>query len=121
MSYHIVVGCVITGLTQSYNGDSVTFATDKGDVTATCYGDCCSSTWIEHIDLPTRGFPAKVLSVENLDMPDLGDMPGCDCVAYYGLKITTDNGDMIIDYRNDSNGYYGGSLEWPRGQGEQRE
>ena len=33
------------------------------------------------------------------------------CVAYYGLKITTDNGRAVIDYRNSSNGYYGGSLE----------
>ena len=46
-------------------------------------------------------------------MPDLGDMPDCDCVQYYGAKITTNKGDMVIDYRNDSNGYYGGDIVWP--------
>ena len=44
---------------------------------------------------------------------DLGDMPGCDVVAYYGCKISTNRGEILIDYRNDSNGYYGGSLWWP--------
>jgi hypothetical protein len=46
-------------------------------------------------------------------MPDLGEMPDRDVVAYYGLKVTTDKGEMVVDYRNDSNGYYGGSLTWP--------
>lgn len=48
-------------------------------------------------------------------MPNLGDIPTAyepqvECVAYYGLKITTEKGRAVIDYRNDSNGYYGGSL-----------
>jgi hypothetical protein len=38
-------------------------------------------------------------------------MPDVDVVAYYGLKITTETGIAVLDYRNDSNGYYGGSLE----------
>jgi len=48
-------------------------------------------------------------------MPNLGNIDGVyrknpDCVAYYGLKITTEKGRAMIDYRNDSNGYYGGWL-----------
>ena len=35
-----------------------------------------------------------------------------DGVAY-GVKITTDKGHIVIDYRNASNGYYGGNLSWP--------
>lgn len=34
-------------------------------------------------------------------------------MAYYGCKITTGKGYALIDYRNSSNGYYGGSLSWP--------
>lgn len=53
--------------------------------------------------------------VEHIEMPDLGDIPtvyepAVDSVRYYGLKITTDKGRAVIDYRNDSNGYYGGNL-----------
>jgi len=54
-----------------------------------------------------------VSAVEDLEMPDLGNIPGkyredVDEVQYYGLKITTDKGRCTLDYRNDSNGYYGG-------------
>jgi len=57
-----------------------------------------------------------VLAAEQVEMPDLGniDTPHrehVDQVEYYGLKITTERGRATIDYRNDSNGYYGGSLE----------
>lgn len=57
-----------------------------------------------------------MLAVEEIAMPNLGNVDGvyrqdCDCVEYYGLKITTDKGRAVIDYRNNSNGYYGGSLE----------
>jgi hypothetical protein len=79
------------------------------------WGDCCSQSWIESIDAPTALY-GKVLKVEEINMPELGDVgtpkvPDVDCVAYYGLKITTETGIAVLDYRNDSNGYYGGSLE----------
>ena len=82
--------------------------------------DCCSFTWIESFDAPTA-LLGVVQAIENLDMPDLGngkeqtrdkDTEG-DVIAYYGCKITTDKGACVIDYRNDSNGYYGGSIVWP--------
>ena len=75
--------------------------------------DCCSYTWIESVEMPALGLPFTIIGCEDLAMPDLGDMPGCDYVQYYGAKITTNKGDMVIDYRNDSNGYYGGEIVWP--------
>lgn len=75
-------------------------------------GDCCSFSWIESIDAP-EALLGTVVSVEDIDMPNLGNIDGTrhqgvDEVAYYGLKITTEKGRCVIDYRNDSNGYYGG-------------
>lgn len=75
--------------------------------------DCCSYMWVESVEMPVLGFPATVFSVRDLEMPDLGDLPGCDVVAYYGCEISTNKGAIVIDYRNDSNGYYGGNLSWP--------
>ena len=77
-------------------------------------GDCCSRSWIESIDDPAA-LLGVVQDVEEIDMPDLGQLatPFCehpDVVQYYGLKITTDKGRAVIDYRNDSNGYYGGEI-----------
>lgn len=78
-------------------------------------GDCCSSTWIEAIDGEDALY-GTIKAVEDIEMPDLGDVPtghheSVDCVQYYGLRITTNKGRAVIDYRNDSNGYYGGSIE----------
>ena len=47
-------------------------------------------------------------------MPDRGHVSEyCeypDCLRFYGLKVTTEKGRATIDYRNNSNGFYGGSL-----------
>lgn len=110
---NILVGRTLTGMKIADDKEALLFQTTEGDVIVGVDADCCSHTWIEAIEFPSRGFPAVVLAVEDLDMPDLGDMPNCEVVAYYGCKITTDSGDVVIDYRNDSNGYYGGSLTWP--------
>lgn len=80
------------------------------------YGDCCSHSWIESIDAP-EVLEGEILGVEEIPMPDLGRQSSLhhpeavDCVKYYGLKITTRRGRCVIDYRNDSNGYYGGWME----------
>jgi hypothetical protein len=113
---HVLVGKVLTGVFVADDKESISFAIKDSDnpIVAECDADCCSHTWVESIEFPALGFPATVLSVEDLDMPDLGDMPGCDVVAYYGFKIITDHGEIVIDFRNDSNGYYGGNLQWPR-------
>lgn len=109
----ILVGKTIKAIKIAEDRQALLFETDGGDVRVRCDGDCCSETWIEHVELPALGLPALVRTVEDIDMPDLGQMEGRDVVAYYGCKIATDKGDVLIDYRNDSNGYYGGSLSWP--------
>lgn len=110
---NMLVGRTIQALKIADDKEALLFVTDEGEVIARCDADCCSHTWIEHIELPALGFPAKVLAVDDLEMPDLGDMEGRDVVSYYGCKISTDKGEIVIDYRNESNGYYGGWLYWP--------
>ena len=110
---NILIGKTITGLKIAKDKAALLFSTTDGDIKVLCDADCCSFTWVEHIEMPALGLPATVIKAEDLEMPDLGDMPECDVVAYYGFKITTDKGELVIDYRNDSNGYYGGNLSWP--------
>lgn len=117
MSDHILVGKVITGIKIAKDKQVLLFVTTDGNIKALCYGDCCSETWIEHIEMPALCLPAKILGVRDLEMPDLGNMPGRNFISYYGLKISTDKGDIVIDYRNDSNGYYCGNLLWPDSNG----
>lgn len=113
MKKNPIVGKTIVGLEIADDKEALRFVMVDGECIVRCDGDCCSNTWVEHVELPALGFPALVVSVEDVDMPDLGDMEGCEVVAYYGCKIITDRGEILIDYRNNSNGYYGGSLSWP--------
>lgn len=108
-----LVGKIIESIEMTSDQKAIKFKTTNGEVIAKVDGDCCSSTWIENIELPALGFPAKIISVDNLDMPDQGSPDEYTLIQYYGCKITTDKGELIIDYRNESNGYYGGTLVWP--------
>lgn len=53
---------------------------------------------------------------------DLGKEPVEDeeyeYLQFYGFKLQTEKGDVVIEYRNSSNGYYGGDLVWPPADGE---
>ena len=95
-------------------GESICFHLKGGkSVVLDVEAECCSYTWIESIDAP-HALLGTVTSVERIDMPE-GSIsrinPDCnECLQYYGLKITTTSGIAVIDYRNDSNGYYGGDL-----------
>jgi hypothetical protein len=112
----ILVGKTMTGLKIAADRQALLFQTTDGDLEVGVDADCCSYTWVEHIELPALGFPALVTAVEELDLPE--GKPSefhkdPDSLAFYGCKISTDRGEIVIDYRNDSNGYYGGSLSWP--------
>jgi len=109
-----LVGKTINKVMIAEDKKAILFITEHENVIVKTDGDCCSETWIEHVELPSLGFPAKVLSVEDIELnkePQKDD--SYECLEFYGCKITTDKGDFIIDYRNESNGYYGGNLSWP--------
>lgn len=110
---HCLVGKTITGIQIADDKKALRFITDGGDIIAKADGDCCSDTWVESVEVPALGFPALVAAVDDLEMPNLGTPDDHECVEYYGCKISTDKGDIVIDYRNSSNGYYGGNLSWP--------
>lgn len=79
----------------------------------TTMGDCCSNTFIESVIEPFALTPGvTIVDVRDILMPyQLYDESIHECLKFYGLAIHTTKGIAIIDYRNSSNGYYGGSLE----------
>ena len=91
------------------------FVCDNGEeLVVRVDADCCSYTWIESVELPALGFPFTVIACDDLDMnKEPLENEEYECLQFYGAKITTDKGDMVIDYRSDSNGYYGGDIVWP--------
>ena len=112
---HILEGKTITGINIAADREAIQFIIEGGDpIIARCDADCCSRTFVESIELPALGFPATVIKASDLDMgkEDLSN-DEYECLGFYGFKIETDKGDIVIDYRNSSNGYYGGHLSWP--------
>lgn len=112
MGTNPLVGKKVVAVWLADDGGAIKFEVEGYEpVIAQADGDCCSYSWIEHIETP-ENMLGTVAVVEDVEMPDLGDMPDRDVVSYYGCKIHTEKGSALLDYRNDSNGYYGGSLEW---------
>lgn len=91
------------------------FVTDQGNVDYYCFADCCSESWVNHIaDLDTL-IGQTVKEVEQIDLFRLlGTQPEptrqeVDEVMFH--RVRTDKGVCVIEFRNSSNGYYGGSFE----------
>ncbi len=111
-----LIGKTILRVMIAKDREAMLFETTEGNIVCKVDGDCCSHTWIEDVELPALGFPAKCTAMGDLEMP-----PGAPTktdnyeeeMSYYGYKITTDRGEIVIAYRNSSNGYYGGSINWP--------
>lgn len=106
-----LVGHIIKEIKIADDKMAVLFITDRENVVARTDGDCCSQSWIENIEI-TAKLPAEVVSVEDIGLGE-SDEDDDNCMSYYGLKITTTTGHIIIDYRNASNGYYGGNIAFP--------
>jgi hypothetical protein len=112
---HCLGGKTIAAINVAADKEAIQFIlADGSTVIARCDADCCSHTFIESIEAPAFGFPATVVKAVELDWDKepLSDEE-YECLQFYGFKIETDKGDIVIDYRNSSNGYYGGSLVWP--------
>ncbi len=104
------------------NDDKTVIAFETCDGRAAFYteGDCCSNSWIEHVQNAENLAGAIVLSVDHIDMPNPDDQSQGEYVQAYGLKIGLGNGigngigarhPFELEYRNASNGYYGGWIQ----------
>lgn len=78
-------------------------------------GDCCSYSWIEHLELPSSVAGAVITSVDDSapitqDHDDHDSANGDDYISVYNTAFNTTYGTIVLEYRNSSNGYYGGYL-----------
>jgi predicted GNAT superfamily acetyltransferase len=108
---HCLIDKTILNVKIAEDKKALLFITNEGEIIAKAEGDCCSETWIENIEVPAKGFPAKVHSVNAACLRN--EQHKYRTIAFYGFNIYTDRGEINIDYRNASNGYYGGNLSWP--------
>lgn len=111
---HPLIGKLLTGAFITKDKQYLRFDVDGQEPTiAFADGDCCSRTWIEGVEGAQFLVGGTITAIEDIDMPEQPyDEHEHESLKFYGLRITTDKGVCIVDYRNSSNGYYGGSLEW---------
>lgn len=72
-------------------------------------GDCCSHSWIEHLEMPDTVAGATLTAVEDSDYTEVPD-PDHECLKVYRVTFQTTLGSVTLEFRNSSNGYYGGYL-----------
>ncbi len=82
-------------------------------------GDCCSTSWIYEVDNIESLLDEVVSNViehptDSYDWSEdkgaVGKTDKYDSLQVYTYDIVTAKGVCTIDFRNDSNGYYGGYL-----------
>lgn len=111
---NILIGKIIEHIYLSKDKLSIKFCLSTGEeIIAKCDADCCSSTWIENIEDPENIINSYVIYAEDIKLITSEMDDDCGVIRFYGFKIKTSKGECIIDYRNESNGYYGGSLVFP--------
>lgn len=103
------------------NTDYLVFTdTDGNEHWFGVYGDCCSSSYfydiyaINHLVSENNGPVIGIETVE-LNEPQDANAMNCDCCQAYGFRLVTEhrtwrNVSTVFSFRNDSNGYYGGTL-----------
>lgn len=109
---NILVGCLIKEVNLTHNKEKINFKLEDITLKYNCVGDCCSTSWIESIDDMENMINSKILSIEMLELETIKNHPEYDSLKRLDYLIKTSKGDTRLEFRNSSNGYYGGSLEF---------
>lgn len=121
--YKRLIGAPLRSVQLIDDGERLRFTlADDSTLTYTAEGDCCSSSWVEHITVPGNLEGAIITEVKesaSVEATDeqIAEMEMADkfpdSVSVYHTAFVTDRGEIIVEYRNNSNGYYGGWLQGP--------
>ena len=82
MSENPLIGKTITAIRVAMDKEAIRFDLQGGDsIVVRVDAECCSSTWIESLDMPSLILGSPVVSVEDIEMPDLGQPDQYDVIA----------------------------------------
>ena len=115
-AFQEIVGRVVASVrvdSTKTEKDTFTMTFAEGDsLICGVEGDCCSNSWIEHMEAPKDLAGAVVLAVEESAVVSntVEDDSDDALIQVYQTHFRTTRGDVSLEYRNSSNGYYGGNL-----------
>lgn len=120
-----LLGSIVNKMSVNEDQSVLKFETDQGDKLFVAYGDCCSETWFADILIQNNFTGFRVIEVVDLELPNfvqkLIESDGrsrqeYDTVYGYRVKLKDDRSwqwsEIEIIFRNSSNGYYGGSVDF---------
>lgn len=116
-----LIGKTITGYQLSNNRETLAIETDQGEHVYDVEGDCCSHSWFESVDELDGVIGGKVLEAYTVNMDEIESQEDTlrklaqeesrdEHIQQYGHKIKTTKGHAIVEFRNSSNGHYGGYM-----------
>jgi len=107
-----LIGKTIQAIYLADDKMAIRFDVEGDEVIARTDGDCCSHSWIEAVENPEALIGSPVIEVRDLDSGERDEREYGEVVQHYGFSLSTARGTCKLDYRNESNGYYGGNLAW---------
>lgn len=73
-------------------------------------GECCSSSWFQYITGVMYLFNTQILDIKEIEINNNVIETKKGCIQLYKIEIDTTKGYVDFEYRNESNGYYGGFI-----------
>lgn len=112
------VGAMILSIWIDSERQYLLIKTNRGDYNFNAVGDCCSRSWFEHITGICNVIGAIVLDIPELRPEEISreNIKEFDVLQNYQTKLKTNRGELFIEFRNESNGYYGGWLSFESDQ-----
>ncbi len=109
-----LAGETIKEVLLSGDGEYMAFVTEDDTFVFHMDGDCCSRSWVEHTSGLHELIGKEVLRIGSVDMSEFDKRASedewDDFIRHYKEFLKTRAGQFDIEYRNSSNGYYGGEI-----------
>ncbi len=117
MALEEIIGKKIIDIELSDDKSTIYFFTENEKIIYATFGDCCSESWIESTDKFDFPFTAincneKYVGEEKVTKEESKSDDDDRYLKQYFYEIISDKGMFSIELRNESNGYYGGSLDF---------
>jgi hypothetical protein len=115
LSFDTFVGKTVEKVLINSDRGTMMWKVDGNWYRLNAVGDCCSYSWYEHCDNASVFDNAKLIAWEDAGGED--EDKDWNVIRVNMLKFKTEKGDCTIEFRNESNGYYSGWVEFSDGAG----
>jgi hypothetical protein len=105
-----LLGRIVLQVWMDKSGRWIRFVTDGMELCYRLEGDCCSESWVYAITGMQYLIGATIMSIDGVygfDLPDDGKSRQ-EFDKIYWIKYVTTKGNVDLEFRNSSNGFYGG-------------